>query len=169
MKDLLIQMIGGIGYFLLALSFYKKEKKEILMMQVISYIFFTIHYYLLNAITGTMCNILGLISLVIIYYLSVKNKNKKTIVLIMIPILLIISLLTYQNIFSIFPIIAVIISLLSFINDNENIIRFIGIISAIGWLIYAIVYHSYVAIIFEISIIISTVIAYIKNKNNSGK
>ena len=169
MKDLLIQMIGGIGYFLLALSFYKKEKKEILIMQVISYIFFTIHYYLLNAITGTMCNILGLISLVIIYYLSVKNKNKKTIVLIMIPILLIISLLTYQNIFSIFPIIAVIISLLSFINDNENIIRFIGIISAIGWLIYAIVYHSYVAIIFEISIIISTVIAYIKNKNNSGK
>ena len=169
MKDLLIQMIGGIGYFLLALSFYKKEKKEILIMQVISYIFFTIHYYLLNAITGTMCNILGLISLVIIYYLSAKNKNKKTIVLIMIPILLIISLLTYQNIFSIFPIIAVIISLLSFINDNENIIRFIGIISAIGWLIYAIVYHSYVAIIFEISIIISTVIAYIKNKNNSGK
>lgn len=169
MKDLLIQMIGGIGYFLLALSFYKKEKKEILIMQVISYIFFTIHYYLLNAITGTMCNILGLISLVIIYYLSVKNKNKKTIVLIMIPILLIISLLTYQNIFSIFPIIAVIISLLSFINDNENIIRFIGIISAIGWLIYAIVYHSYVAIIFEIFIIISTVIAYIKNKNNSGK
>lgn len=169
MKDLLIQMIGGIGYFLLALSFYKKEKKEILIMQVISYIFFTIHYYLLNAITGTMCNILGLISLVIIYYLSVKNKNKKTIVLIMIPILLIISLLTYQNIFSIFPIIAVIISLLSFINDNENIIRFIGIISAIGWLIYAIVYHSYVAIIFEISIIISTVIAYIKNKNNSVK
>ena len=169
MKDLLIQMIGGIGYFLLALSFYKKEKKEILIMQVISYIFFTIHYYLLNAITGTMCNILGLISLVIIYYLSVKNKNKKTIVLIMIPILLIISLLTYQNIFSIFPIIAIIISLLSFINDNENIIRFIGIISAIGWLIYAIVYHSYVAIIFEISIIISTVIAYIKNKNNSGK
>lgn len=169
MKDLLIQMIGGIGYFLLALSFYKKEKKEILIMQVISYIFFTIHYYLLNAITGTMCNILGLISLVIIYYLSVKNKNKKTIVLIMIPILLIISLLTYQNVFSIFPIIAVIISLLSFINDNENIIRFIGIISAIGWLIYAIVYHSYVAIIFEIFIIISTVIAYIKNKNNSGK
>lgn len=169
MKDLLIQMIGGIGYFLLALSFYKKEKKEILIMQVISYIFFTIHYYLLNAITGTMCNILGLISLVIIYYLSGKNKNKKTIVLIMIPILLIISLLTYQNIFSIFPIIAVIISLLSFINDNENIIRFIGIISAIGWLIYAIVYHSYVAIIFEIFIIISTVIAYIKNKNNSGK
>ena len=169
MKDLLIQMIGGIGYFLLALSFYKKEKKEILIMQVISYIFFTIHYYLLNAITGTMCNILGLISLVIIYYLSVKNKNKKTIVLIMIPILLIISLLTYQNIFSIFPIIAVIISLLSFINDNENIIRFIGIISAIGWLIYAIVYHSYVAIIFEIFIIISMVIAYLKNKNNSGK
>ena len=169
MNNILIQIIGGIGYFLLALSFYKKEKKEILLMQVIAYIFFTIHYYLLNAITGTICNILGLISLVIIYYLSIKNKKKDRIVLVMIPILLGISILTYQNIYSIFPIISIIISLLSFINDDENIIRFIGIISAIGWLIYAIVYHSYVAIAFEIFTIISTVIAYIKNRNNSGK
>ena len=169
MNNILIQIIGGIGYFLLALSFYKKEKKEILLMQVIAYIFFTVHYYLLNAITGTICNILGLISLVIIYYLSIKNKKKDRIVLVMIPILLGISILTYQNIYSIFPIISIIISLLSFINDDENIIRFIGIISAIGWLIYAIVYHSYVAIAFEIFTIISTVIAYIKNRNNSGK
>ncbi len=169
MNNILIQIIGGIGYFLLALSFYKKEKKEILLMQVIAYIFFTIHYYLLNAITGTICNILGLISLLIIYYLSIKNKKKDKIVLIMIPILLGISILTYQNIYSIFPIISIIISLLSFINDDENIIRFIGIISAIGWLIYAIVYHSYVAIAFEIFTIISTVIAYLKNRNNSGK
>ncbi len=169
MNNILIQIIGGIGYFLLALSFYKKEKKEILLMQVVAYIFFTIHYYLLNAITGTICNILGLISLLIIYYLSIKNKKKDKIVLIMIPILLGISILTYQNIYSIFPIISIIISLLSFINDDENIIRFIGIISAIGWLIYAIVYHSYVAIAFEIFTIISTVIAYLKNRNNSGK
>ena len=169
MNNILIQIIGGIGYFLLALSFYKKGKKEILLMQVIAYIFFTIHYYLLNAITGTICNILGLISLVIIYYLSIKNKKKDRIVLVMIPILLGISILTYQNIYSIFPIISIIISLLSFINDDENIIRFIGIISAIGWLIYAIVYHSYVAIAFEIFTIISTVIAYLKNRNNSGK
>ena len=169
MNNILIQIIGGIGYFLLAFSFYKKEKKEILLMQVVAYIFFTIHYYLLNAITGTICNILGLISLLIIYYLSIKNKKKDKIVLIMIPILLGISILTYQNIYSIFPIISIIISLLSFINDDENIIRFIGIISAIAWLIYAIVYHSYVAIAFEIFTIISTVIAYLKNRNNSGK
>ncbi len=169
MNNILIQIIGGIGYFLLALSFYKKEKKEILLMQVIAYIFFTIHYYLLNAFTGTICNILGLISLLIIYYCSIKNKKKDKIVLIMIPILLGISILTYQNIYSIFPIISIIISLLSFINDDENIIRIIGIISAIGWLIYAIVYHSYVAIAFEIFTIISTVIAYLKNRNNSGK
>ena len=169
MNNILIQIIGGIGYFLLALSFFHKKKKDILLMQVIAYIFFTIHYYLLNAITGTICNVLGLISLIIIYYLSIKKKKKDKIVLIMIPILVGISLLTYQNIYSIFPIISIIISLLSFINDDENVIRFIGIISAIGWLIYAIVYHSYVAIAFEVFTISSTVIAYIKNRNNSGK
>ena len=36
----LIQAIGAIGYITLALSYFKEEKKQILFMQIISYIFF---------------------------------------------------------------------------------------------------------------------------------
>ena len=164
MSKLLIQFIGGIGYFLLALSYFKEKKSSILFMQIFAYIFFSIHYYLLNAITGTMCNILGLIVITVIYLVETKQKNKqkKILVIGMIPILMIISLLTYENIYSLFPIIALICSLVSFLADNENTIRGIGIISAIGWLIYAIIYKSYVAIIFEVLTVLSTTIAFIK-------
>ena len=75
------------------------------------------------------------------------------------------SYLSYENIFSIFPVFACLITFISFLNKDENIIRFIGIISAVCWLVYAFIYMSYSAIIFEIIIIISTIIAYIKNKN----
>ena len=46
----------------------------------------------------------------------------------------------------------------------ENKIRFIGIISAVCWLIYAIIHVSYSAIIFEVLTVIATIAAYVKNK-----
>ena len=163
---LLIQLVGGIGYFLLAVSYFKEDKKGILFIQILSYIGFTIHYYLLDAITGAVCNFLGLIIFIIIYAFSNnKSKNKERILItITVPALVIISSLTYQNIYSVFPIVASIIAIVSFLSDNEDKIRFIGIISAICWFIYAIVSKSYVAIIFEIFIISTTIIAFIKNK-----
>ena len=73
MDFLLIQFIGSIGYTTLAISYFKEEKNKILFMQIISYIMFTIHYYLLAGITGAICNFIGLISLVIIYIFEKYN------------------------------------------------------------------------------------------------
>lgn len=165
MYFLITQIIGAIAYILIAISFYKKEKKKILLLQILSYIGFTIHYYLLGGLTGTVCNIIGLAALILIYIFDLYFKNKKKLlVFIIIPILISISLLTYDNIYSIFPIIASIMSLISFLKDNTNLIRLIGILSASCWCIYAIIYKSYASIIFEVITITSTIIAYLKNK-----
>ena len=73
---LIIQSIGAIGYLTLALSYFKKKKKDILLIEIISYIFFSIHFYLLNGITGAICNLIGLFALIVIY-LSDKYKLHK--------------------------------------------------------------------------------------------
>ena len=166
MEGLLIQGIGAIGYTALALSYYRKKKIDILFMQIIAYIFFSIHYYLLDAITGTMCNLLGLIAITFIYLVEKKKdlKRRNNFILGIIPILVLIALLTYENMYSILPIFASVLSLISFLTDEENTIRGIGIISAISWLIYAIIYKSYVAIVFEIITVIATLVAFIKYK-----
>ena len=164
--EVLIQGIGAIGYTALALSYYRKKKIDILFMQIIAYIFFSIHYYLLDAITGTMCNLLGLIAITFIYLVEKKKdlKRRNIFILGIIPILVLIALLTYENMYSILPIFASVLSLISFLTDEENTIRGIGIISAISWLIYAIIYKSYVAIVFEIITVIATLVAFIKYK-----
>lgn len=160
----LVQGIGAIGYSTLALSYFKKEKKQILFMQIISYIFFTIHYYLLNGITGAICNLIGLFALVTIYLFDkYKLKNKIFISILFIIALLAINILTFQNIYSIFPMLASTIVIISFLEDNENTIRWIGVLAAICWLLYAIVYKSYIAIIFEVITLINIIIAFIKN------
>ena len=166
MEFFITQFIGGLGYSILALSYYQKTKRKILFMQIISYLFFTIHYYLLNGITGAICNLIGLIAFIIIYFFdkySVKNKNILTVCLI--PFIIVIALLTYTDIYSIFPIIASVIVIISFITDDENSIRIIGIVSALCWLIYAIAFQSYVAIVFEAVTLIVVVLAFFKNRN----
>ena len=167
MKFMIAQILGAIGYSLLAYSYFKKNKKEILFIQILAYIGFTTHYFLLDAKSGTICNILGFISLILIYFFSKNDKKKKILVLTLIPLLIAMSYFSYENIFSLFPVFACLITFISFLSKDENIIRFIGIVSASCWLVYAIIYMSYSAIIFEIIIIISTVIAYNKNKKSS--
>ena len=163
-NPLLIQLIGAIGYSLLAISYFKKEKRQILFMQIIAYIFFSVHYYFLNGITGAICNIIGLIALVTIYlFEKYKLKNKSLIAILFIISIIVINIITFQNIFSIFPMIASSIVILSFLIDNENIIRIIGIVAALCWLIYAIVYKSYSAIIFEVIILINASASLLKN------
>lgn len=170
MKFLLIQAVGAVAFALLSFSYFKKEKKDILVIQILATIAFSIHYYFLSGLTGTICNILSLISLIIIYLFEKHSgKNKKLLILCIIPLLILISLFTYENIFSIFPVIASTVVLISFLLSDENKIRISGIVSAVCWLIYAIKYKSYVAMIFEIFIIITTILAFFENRNFKKK
>ena len=161
---IITQFIGAIGYGTLALSYFKKNKKEILFMEIIAYIFFTIHYYLLNGITGAICNLIGLFALVSIYLFDkYKLKNKYLVSIFFVIILLIINIVNFQNIYSIFPMIASTIVIISFLSNDENKIRIVGVISAICWLIYAIVYKSYIAIVFEVITLINVFLALFRN------
>ena len=165
MSMFLIQFIGAVGYTLLSLSYFKKEKRQILFMQIISYLFFALHYYFLSGITGTICNLLGLFSLLSIYlFEKYKLKNKLFISVLFILLIFIINMMTFQNIYSIFPMIASIIVIVSFFSNDETFIRKIGIVSAICWLIYAIVYKSYISLIFEFFTFINVITAFVKNR-----
>ena len=73
MKFLLIQAVGAVAFALLSFSYFKKEKKDILVIQILATIAFSIHYYFLSGLTGTICNILSLISLIIIYLFEKHN------------------------------------------------------------------------------------------------
>lgn len=166
MKFIIAQILGAIGYSLLAFSFFKKRKREILFIQILAYIGFTTHYILLGALTGTVCNVLGFIALILIYFLSNDYKKKKILVLILLPLLVTMSFFSYENIYSIFPVVACLLTFNSFLSKSEDKIRFIGIISALCWLVYAIIHVSYSAIIFEVITVVTVSIAYIKNKKH---
>ena len=166
MNNVIIQLIGVIAYAILAFSYFKKKTKEIIYIQIFSTIGFAVHYYLLSGITGTIRNLISLLIQIIIYIFEKKEgKNKKILIFFTTPLLILISLFTYENIYSIFPIIASTVILISFVLSNENTIRISGIISALCWLIYAAIYKSYAGVFFEGISMITTFIAFLKNNN----
>ena len=164
MNFILIQLIGAIAYITIAISYYRKEKKSILLMQIIAYIFFTLHYFLLAGISGVVCNLVGLFALVVIYIFDkYKLKYKWIASTFFIVALIVVNIITFQNIYSIFPMVASVIVIISFVLDNEDFIRKIGIVSALCWLVYAIVYKSYISIAFEALTLVGVCVALIKH------
>ena len=170
MNFIMIQLIGAIGYTLLSISYYRKKKSQILFMQIIANIFFTIHYFLLDGITGAISNVFGLITYTTIFFLDKYKlgKLKNIFSLFMIILLLISVVFAYEDIYSMLPFIAFTLAIISFLTNDEYKIRTYGIVVAICWLIYAIVCVSYAAIIFEAVTLIATIIALIKNPKSKS-
>ena len=166
-----IQMVGVLGYFFLSNSYFNKDKNKLLIVQIIANIFLAIHYYCLAGIAGSICNIICLFADIVIYIADEKKVRRKDILALVLIILAAIifgttlkitnTTFTYKEVF---PILATTLIIASLVSDNKNVIRIIGLIAAICWLTYGILFQSYAGIVFEVIIIVSTIASYIREK-----
>ena len=61
MEYLLIQLIGFVGTGCYLVSFQFKKNRSLFMVQTAGYIFYTLHYYLLGALTGAASYMVNLL------------------------------------------------------------------------------------------------------------
>ena len=170
-SEFYVQLAGALGYFFMANSYFNKQKKHLLIVQIISNIFLTIHYYFLSGITGAICDIVCIVSDTIIYFCDKhKFKNKGLLAVLLIIFLFVVCFGTlyitkssfgYQEVFPVFATCLVISSL---VTDSKDTIRLVGLIIAACWLGYAIIFGSIAGIAFEIVIIVATIASYIREK-----
>ena len=167
---MLVQIIGFIGFFLLGISNIRKNRKDIIIFQILSSIFFSVHYFLLNAITASILNIIGIFRGLTFYNKNRSNKLNYLYLFLYIITYIIIGAITYESIFSIFPVIAYILFSVAIFNDSEVKIKFINIFVSTTWLIYDYIYHSYAGIISDIAMIITIIVGLlILRKNKASK
>ena len=165
MKEIIIQAVGVLAYLILIYSYQKKSKIKILFMQVISAVFFALHFYLLSGLTGAICNFLNVFVLITIYIYEIKKfKRKVWLIIIITPLLLLIPFFTYENMYSLLPIFASILGISGFLCDKEDYIRITGIFSNAAWLVYGCIYKSYPSIIFETITIIAIIVAILRKR-----
>lgn len=160
-----IQLIGLLGFCILVLSFYKKETATILTYQITSNFAYAVHYFLLGGLSGAFCSFLGMIRNIVL----IKSNNKKIIIPVFILLYLIVTIIFYEDFYSIFPMIANIAYLISMIYKDKKILLIGAIISSIFWILYSIFVSSYVSIVTESILVISNVVQLIKLKNKQSR
>lgn len=162
MLQIVIQLIG-LAAFLISLIAYQKDKKEkILCYMILSSLLNLIHYLLLGAYSGCITKIISIIrDLFIILKNRYNNKilSSNIFLILFLIIYLITAILTYNSIWSIFPLIASSIYIIYIWNGNTLIIKKSAFFCYFLWLTYNISVFSISGIISNIISIISTLVA----------
>lgn len=168
MLFILAQICGIIALILTVIAVQFKTKEKIVMCSVFANIVVAIQYFLLNAITGTVVSIINTIRCIIFYYYKKKDMKPSIIILLIFEIIAVISgIMSWQNIWSIIPIIVTIIYTYGLWQDNVKVIRITTGIAGFGWAIYDIIVMAYVGAVQETSQLISAIISLFRNRKET--
>lgn len=168
MLFILAQICGIIALILTVIAVQFKTKEKIVMCSVFANIVVAIQYFLLNAITGAVVSIINTIRCIIFYYYKKKDMKPSIIILLIFEIIAVISgIMSWQNIWSIIPIIVTIIYTYGLWQDNVKVIRITTGIAGFGWAIYDIIVMAYVGAVQETSQLISAIISLFRNRKET--
>lgn len=162
---ILAQFCGIIALILTVIAVQFKTKESIVMCSIFANIVVAIQFFLLNAITGAVISIVNAIRCIVFYYYKKKDMKPSLIVLIIFEFIAIIcGVFSWQNIWSVIPIIVTVLYTYGLWQDNVKVIRVTTGIAGAGWTIYDIIVKAYVGAIQESSQLISAIIALIRDK-----
>lgn len=171
---ILSQIFTITSYIFLALTYYAKDRKKVLVLNFLSLIAYSIAYVFLGAWTGLAMSGVALIRNLIFLYDEKKNGKRETInktdiviLVILVTILIGSTIFTYDGVFSLFSVFATLLYTLSVWQKKTNIYKLLGIPVGISWIVYNIYLMSIFGIILESILLICSITGYIieiKNK-----
>lgn len=164
---ILSQVFTVIMYGLLAVTYYAKDRKKILILSFASLIANGIAYLLLNAWSGLAMCIVALIRNIIFLLDEKKNgkrdKINKTDVIVLIilyAISIVSAIFTYEGFLSLLSVIATMLYTLSVWQKNPKVYKLLGIPIGILWIAYNIYVMSIFGIVLETILLICSTTGY---------
>ena len=159
----LAQVLALFAILFWVISILLKNKKNILLMQVIANGIYGIEYLLLGAFSAASMNFLSFLRLLVYYfYTSLNIKMPKWILFVFIALVLLFGIITYDGLISLLPIIITVLYTYAFWQNNLNVARIIYIVAAIIWIYYNYEVGAYVGIIGNALEITTELISLIK-------
>lgn len=162
MNNLWIQCLGFLGTILYFASFQCRKNKNLFRVQLLSYLFYTVHLLLLGATTGGFSYILNIVRSYCMgsQYKFLKGKMMCSILCLLQICVLFVS---WGGWISILPVAANIASTIGSYTHNPRKIRIAGIfINSPLWIVYNISVRSYAGILDEVVSEASMIISIIR-------
>ncbi len=139
------QVVGLLAVASFLLSYQQKRRKNIIFLNATSRVLYIIQYIMLGAFEGAVLDVLGTFSSI-----AAQNKERKFIsrnirgvVLALNLTIFVAGMLLYENVFSLFPIVGVILHTSAFWINDEKIIRRVSFLGSPFWLVYNLASHAY--------------------------
>lgn len=162
MVNTIAQILGYIAMGLNLIIYSRNKRKSIITFLMISACFFTVHYFLLGAYTGSALNLICVLRSAVFLNNDKKWAKSKFWLWFFIAVCALSGVLTFKAWYSILPPIGMILSTISNWMKSETKIRLITLPSSPCWLIYNIINHSVAGIITECIVMTSLLISIIR-------
>ena len=155
---------GVVAVIFYLAGYLQKKRKNIILLNVTSRILYIVQYILLSAFEGAALDISGVIASVVAgkkdsYFL------KKHLKLFIIGVNLLIigaGCLVYENIFSILPVIGVLLHTGAFFMDDEKKIRIVSFLGSPFWFAYNFISGAYGSCVGDLLSMVSIAISMIR-------
>lgn len=176
-SQIFIRIMGIIGLVLGVAAFQSNKHKYIVMSKMGSEAAFTIQYFLLDAYTGSIMNLIGVVRNFTFYKLVEKGKSTKAVMWIFCVVYILSAIITWQGPESLLPLVGKLCSTVAYSIDNPRFIRIINIPTLTMWIIYNITCGAWEALAADSISLVSIFIAmgrfdivpYFKKKKENSK
>ena len=164
--QLFIQSLAIIALIIWGASYHFKERKSILLIQLISFVFWVTHFVLLGAYTGAALAAFAAFRLAIFSFKKKDNWIGRPVTMwAFIGALIILTILTANAYWAVFALIGGIFAIIASWQNNQNRIRLLFIPSHLGWIIYDIIAGSYGGAFSEAMLGLSALIGFFKKRS----
>jgi len=172
MNVVIANIVGGIVLIISTISWWKKTKEKILKLQITSNAIAIIQYILLipyGGFSGILIKVVAICRDVLnIKKEKYKFLNSKYILIFLLFIYIVIGTITFDNIISIFSVLAAVSYTILMWPDNVKSVRIASVVSTVFWIIYNICVQAYVAAISNTIILFSSTFALINGIKESN-
>ncbi len=162
-----LQAIGFVGVMFGVASYQPKHRKHILYFQLVSNLFWVLHFSLIGATTGAALNTAGGLRAILFNAYGQKKRRPRWLLGLVIFVVISAGFLSWRGWLSLLPMMGMVIATISFWQLNEQRIRFFLLFASPFWLIYNLLSGSYAGIASEILVMISITIALWRYRRQS--
>lgn len=161
------QIFFIIGALVILSTYYLKNRRLILGLSIGACIAYFVAYILLGAYTGAVLNLVSILASVW-FFIELEKKGKRStisltsVVAITIVLTLLLILLGYESLISLLATVALLGFMVSIWQDNLLVHKWLGILTAVCWIVYNIYYNSIMAIVMNSIFIIIDMIAILR-------
>lgn len=160
--QLIAQLIVLVGTVIVIIGMQQKKYGHIVLCKIINEFLAAVHYIFLGGYTGMAANFASCLTNGVYWYHISRDKSTLLFQILFGAMFVGLGILSWHGLVSLFVIAAKLISSVSLGIKNPKIIRILNLISNPCWLCYNIFVGSYAAMLTDIAITLSTLIAFLR-------